>query len=98
MAPVLWTGAISVGAHRIGGELTLPVLPHHPAYGSAHGGSSLALKTPMLLRGAHESHVVEDSAGYGLMHVRETCIPPRSKIVEGRRRCLHRLNPVTESN
>ena len=30
------------GAHRVGGSLSVPLLPHHRAYGSVHGGSRRA--------------------------------------------------------
>ena len=35
----IWTVQFCDPAHnRVGGGLTVPVLPHHRAYGSVHGG------------------------------------------------------------
>ena len=41
--------------YRVGGEITLAVLPHHRAYGSVHGGSRSVLKTMELIHVAEQS-------------------------------------------
>jgi len=72
------------GAHRVGGGLSAPVLPHHRAYGSVHGGSSEAHEAPMLCEKAHESLLVEIAHREGVVHVGRSRVPPRPAAVVGR--------------
>jgi hypothetical protein len=51
------TSALDNGSHRnwVGGRVAPPVLPHHRAYGSVHGGSRGPLPSAKLIQQGQQS-------------------------------------------
>jgi len=90
------TATNALPSDRVGGEVALPVLPHHRTYGSVYGGLRLALQSQVFVEEANETKLAEESGRDGQVHVPMLSRSMITKLVAGvriapnARRFLHR--------
>ena len=84
-------GSTTSAHNRVGGRVAPPVLPHHRAYGSVHGGSSAPLQSPELSEKVQETPRRKQTIVHGRMHVRCPRVPPGASPSRGGLACTRNL-------